>query len=455
MDSVRPSPAPNRSRIAKTFQRVIHLKTATKSRSSPGFCLPIAQEKQRCCESRQFERENAEEAMEEYKIRAALEAFVAKLFASVSAVKAAYAELQVAQFPYNEEAVQSADQAVVDELKGLSELKRRFLKNQIDSSPPHVTLMLAEIQEQQSLMKTYEITMKKMQGEIENRESRISSLQQQLKDIIQNNKTLEKKLNASGSFSVLDNVKFSDSNPKDFILVLHYALRSVRNFVKFLIREMESANWDTEAAANAIHPDIRFINRDHKAFAFESFVCREIFAGFNDPNFSVQTNEQSLPKENHQRRIFFFEQFKKLRSVNLNHFLKQNPNSLFGKFLKSKYLHFVHPKMEFSFSGNLNQRKMVNSGEYPETEFFKSFAEMGRSVWLLHCFAFSFNHEVGIFQVKQNSRFSEVYMQSVTEDIFATAATGDLRVAFTVVPGFKLNQTVFQSQVYLFPATKS
>ncbi|KAL0300648.1 UNVERIFIED_CONTAM: hypothetical protein Sradi_6341600 [Sesamum radiatum] len=455
MDSIRPSPAPNRSRIAKTFQKVIHLKTATKSRSSTGFCLPIPQEKQRCCESRQFERDNAEEAMEEYKVRAALEAFVAKLFATVSAVKAAYAELQMAQFPYNDEAVQSADQAVVDELKGLSELKRRFLKNQIDSSPPHVTLMLAEIQEQQSLMKTYEITMKKMQGEIENRESRISSLQEQLKDIIQNNKTLEKKLNASGSFSVLDNVKFSESNPKDFILVLHYALRSVRNFVKFLIREMESVNWDIQAAANAIQPDIRFINRDHKAFAFESFVCREIFAGFNDPNFSVQTNEQSLPKENHQRRIFFFEQFNKLRSVNLIHFLKQNPNSLFGKFLKSKYLHFVHPKMEFSFSGNLNQRKMVNSGEYPETEFFKSFAEMGRRVWLLHCLAFSFDHEVGIFQVKQNSRFSEVYMQSVTEDIFAAAATGDLRVAFTVVPGFKLNQTVVQSQVYLFPATKS
>ncbi|KAK4386532.1 hypothetical protein Sango_2523800 [Sesamum angolense] len=103
--------------------------------------------------------------------------------------------------------------------------------------------------------------------------------------------------------------------------------------------------------------------------------------------------------------------------------------------------------MEFSFSGNLNQRKMVNSGEYPETDFFKSFAEMGRRVWLLHCLAFSFDHEVGIFQVKQNSRFSEVYMQSVTEDIFAAAAAGDLRVAFTVVPGFKLNQTVVQSQL--------
>lgn len=93
----------------------------------------------------------------------------------------------------------------------------------------------------------------------------------------------------------------------------------------------------------------------------------------------------------------------------------------------------------------------MNSGEYPETEFFKMFAEMGRRVWLLHCLAFSFDHEVGIFQVKRDCKFSEVYMESVAEDVFAAAA-GGLRVAFTVVPGFKFRQTIVQSQVYLFPA---
>ncbi|KAH6773594.1 hypothetical protein C2S51_011998 [Perilla frutescens var. frutescens] len=441
--------APNKSgRIARTFSRVISLKS--RNRSKPGFCLLIPQEKLRCCESHQFEKEDADEAKEEFKNRAAMEAFVAKLFATISTVKAAYAELQMAQFPYNGDAIQSADQAVVDELKSLSELKYSYLKKQIDSSPPHVTLMLAEIQEQQSLMKTYEITMKKMRAEIENKESQIDSLQQQLQEISQNNKSLEKKLNASGSFSILDNVRFSDVSPKDFILVLHYSLRSVRSFVKFLIHEMESANWDIEAAANAIQTDIIFSKRDHKAFAFESFVCREIFSGFNDPGFAVQSGDQSAPGEIDRRRVFFFEQFKILRAASAIHFLKQNPNSLFGKFLKSKYLQLVHPKMEFSFSGNLNQRKMVNSGEYQETEFFKAFAEMGRRVWLLHSLAFSFDREVSIFQVNRNSKFSEVYMESVTEDVFTTA-DGGIRVAFTVVPGFKVGQTVVQSQVYVFP----
>ncbi|XP_073125147.1 protein GRAVITROPIC IN THE LIGHT 1 [Henckelia pumila] len=452
MDPIRPSPATNRSRFARKFRNVINLKTAKKTGSNPGFCLLIPQEKLRCCESHEFEKENAEEAKEESRNRAAMDAFVAKLFATISAVKAAYAELQMAQFPYNGEAVQSADQAVVDELKTLSELKREFLKKQFDSSPSHVTLMLAEIQEQQSLMKTYEITMKKMRGEIENKEALISTIEQRLQDVIQNNKSLEKKLNASGSFSILDNVKFSEVSPKDFILVLHYALRSVRNFVKLLIHEMESVNWDIEAAANAIQSGLVFSKRDHKVFIFESFVCREIFAGFNDPSFSVQENDQLLPEEIRQRRIFLFDEFKRMRSVSVTHFLRQNPNSSFAKFLKHKYLHLVHPKMELSFSGNLKQRKMVNSGEYPETEFFKAFAEMARRIWLSHCLAFSFGQEVSSFQVKQSSRFSEVYMESVNQDIF-TAADCDFTVAFTVVPGFKVGHTVVQSQVYLTPAT--
>ncbi|GFP90783.1 ribosome biogenesis regulatory protein homolog [Phtheirospermum japonicum] len=53
---------------------------------------------------------------------------------------------------------------------------------------------------------------------------------------------------------------------------------------------------------------------------------------------------------------------------------------------------------------------------------------------------FRLGTEFSIFQVKRDSKFSEVYMESVTEEVFAAAAEGRLRVAFMVV----------QSQVYLF-----
>ncbi|KAG6422994.1 hypothetical protein SASPL_113377 [Salvia splendens] len=52
-----------------------------------------------------FSREDAEDAMEEYKNRAAMEAFVAKLFATISTT---YAELQMVQFPYKGDAIQWA-----------------------------------------------------------------------------------------------------------------------------------------------------------------------------------------------------------------------------------------------------------------------------------------------------------------------------------------------------------
>ncbi|CAH9076562.1 unnamed protein product [Cuscuta epithymum] len=298
--------------------------------------------------------------------------------------------------------------------------------------------MLSEIQEQQCVMKTYEITMKKMQGEIERKGALVSSIRKDLEGIRAGNKSLERMLSASGSSSILDAVKFSDSvNPKDFVTALHYAMRSVRNFVKHLIRDMERASWDIDAAAAAaIHGGVSFGRKSHRAFAFESFVCREMFDGFDVPCFSAGQRQQ---------REFFFDQFKKLKQE-VNHYPPSY--SPLGRFLKTKYLLLVHPKMEFSFSGNLAQRKMVNAGEFPDTDFFKAFAEMGRRIWLLHCLAFSCGEEqqVSIFQVRRRARFSGVYMESVTGGEICSGVA-----AFTVVPGFHVGRSVVQSQVYLYP----
>ncbi|KAG6396277.1 hypothetical protein SASPL_142424 [Salvia splendens] len=106
---------------------------------------------------------------------------------------------------------------------------------------------------------------------------------------------------------------------------------------------MESASWNIDVASNAIHNGVKFNKKDHKGLVFESFVCREIFSGFNDPIFRIEKIDYS---EKQRRRIFFFKEFTKLRS------------------------------MKFLFFGNLNQRKMVNGGDLPETEFFKMFDEM-------------------------------------------------------------------------------
>lgn len=446
MDSIKShSSSSTKSKFTKSFFKVIHLKTPTKTLTNNPFCLLIPQEKTKNGDQKLKKNDEVKS-----KNRAAMEAFVAKLFATISTIKASYAELQMAQFPkYNGEAIQLADQGVVDELRKLSELKQRFLKKQVDSSPPHVTLLLTEIQEQQSLMKMYEITIKKMEAEIEAKKHKLLNLQGELKDTMLKNKSLEKKLNSSGCFSILENINLSASNPKDFILVLQYATRSVRSFVKLLVQEMESSSWNIDVAVDSIHPNLSFSNKNHKCFVFESFVCQEMFQGFENPTFSLQ-NDQSCDSF----VPYHIDQFKKLKSVNSVSFLKTHPNSSFAKFTRSKYLRLVHPKMEASFYGNLKQRKMINAWEFPETPFFESFAEMARRVWILHCLALSFGNgkELSVFQAGKKCRFSEVYMESVVSNESSSAGDRGFTVAFTVVPGFKIGKTVVQSQVFLSPA---
>ncbi|XP_058196028.1 protein GRAVITROPIC IN THE LIGHT 1 [Rhododendron vialii] len=463
MDSpLKPSPTPftKKSKLAKTFQRVIHLNKSTKPLSkNTAFCLQLAPHETKprpnCFNntSNSNHDDDGDGEPNSARNRAAAAAFVAKLFAAVSAVKAAYADLQTAQFPYDGGAIQSADEAVVTELRSLSELKQAFFKKRIYSSPPHVTFLLAEIQEQQSLIKMYEVTMRKMRSELDSKESKCSILRKQLDDVVSHNKSVEKKLDYSGQFSILDDiVKLFDAGPGGFTAALRYAVRSVRCFVKVMIREMESSNWDISAAANAVVSKVVFSKGSHRCFAFESFVCREMFDGFDSHDFSLP-NE---PKDEKRRGFDFGDRFKELKAVNPVRFLKTNPDSGFGNFVRSKYMRLVHPKMETSFSGNLSQRKMINAGEWPETHFFAAFAEMAKRVWLLHCLAFSGDQEVDMFQVRRNCRFSEVYMESVNDDAFAAGegGDGDVRVAFTVVPGFKIGKAVIQAQVYLLPAVR-
>ncbi|OAY26374.1 protein GRAVITROPIC IN THE LIGHT 1 [Manihot esculenta] len=457
----RSIPSSNKSKIARTFQKVINLKTATRiaSNNGIGICLFNPENKFQDDHPPTIYYKSHNASIDKHKDdskakrKAALDALAAKLFAGITAIKAAYAELQLAQTPYCSDAIHAADQAVVQELKLLSELKRSFFKNELDHLSSQVTVMLAEIQEQQSLMKTYEITIRKLQAETQVKDSEISSLKKQLDESMAFNKSLEKILNESGPLSMFDNVQFSTLNTTHFVQFLHSALRSMRSFVKLMVREMEVAEWDIEAAAKAIEPESIFSKPPHRCFVFESFVSKTMFEGFNYPNFMLP-NESPPPMNHHHRGEHYFNKFKKLKSVNPRHYLNQNPTSSFARFTRAKYLKLVHAKMECSLFGNLNHRKLVNSGGFPDSAFFTAFLEMARRVWSLNLLAFSFGENVSIFQVSKNSRFSEVYMESVAHEslLESDGVEAELRVDFTVVPGFKIGKTVIQSQVYLSPA---
>ncbi|XP_068665916.1 protein GRAVITROPIC IN THE LIGHT 1-like [Aristolochia californica] len=369
--------------------------------------------------------------------REVMEALLANLFASISAIKAAYAELQIAQSPYDPETIQSQDEAIVSELKSISELKHCYLKKQI--LPSQESQMVAEIHEQKNLLKTFEIMSKKLQSQLQVKDSEIFFLREKLQESQKQNRSLEKRLSPNGALFVLDNLHLSALNPNHFITVLQHATKSVRNFVRLMTEGMESAAWDMDAAASSIVPGVVFAKPSHRVYAFESYVCRKMFSDFQHPRFS-----QSSSKQKHQRRKFF-DSFMEMKGVNPLEHVLENPASKFGKFCRLKYLWLVHPRMETAFFGDTTHRNVVSSGGFPQSAFFTTFLEMAKRIWVLHRLAFSFEPEASIFQVRRGCRFSEVFMESVCDD------SPDIRprVGFSVVPGFRIGKTVIQCKVYL------
>ncbi|WCJ32293.1 hypothetical protein M5689_013729 [Euphorbia peplus] len=457
MESVKlSSMAPKKSKFARTVSKVLHRRTATGIAPEDGVQKFKPQEKlndgeiggKRVVSRPESFNIKSDDKCEEDNNNLGVEALVAKMFATISSVKAGYAQLQCAQSPYDVDGIQSADQLVVAELKNLSALKRRYIKKQFDPSPGRA-LLLAEVEEQKSASKIYEIMGKKLESQLRLKDSEITYLKEKLEESKRQNQSLEMRLNQSGQLYVLENLHQSGLSPSHFVGFVQFTVKSIRNFVKLMIDQMRTSGWDLDAAANSIVPDVVYWRSDDKCFAFESFVCREMFYAFNIPNFAL--SNVSLPEKNNMQQ-FFFKKFKELKSSKAKDYLSQHPKSTFAKFCRAKYLQLVHPRMEASFFGNLQLRTLLSSGELPDNTFFTSFAEMAKRVWLLHCLAFSCEPEASIFQVSRGCRFSEVYMESVAEEALVSSYNsygGDPPVALTVVPGFKIGKTVIQCQVYL------
>ncbi|KAE9600899.1 hypothetical protein Lal_00011378 [Lupinus albus] len=379
----------------------------------------------------------------------AVETIISKVFTNISSLKSAYIQLQAAHTPYDPAKIETADKLVIGELKTLSELKHFYRKN--NPKPvcvsPRDSRLAAEIQEQQSLLKTYEVMVKKFQSEIQNKDSEIHQLQQLIEEAKQKRSKLEKNLKLrglSGKESEDGNGFFAvDLTPNLFTSAVEAAAKAIHDFSKPLINMMKAAGWDLDSAANSIEPDIVYAQRAHKKYAFESYICQRMFIGFEQESFSVKSDNITVTKES------FFHQFLALSEIDPLDMLGQNPDSVFGKFCRSKYLVVVHPKMEASFFGNLDQRNFVSGGGHPRTPFYQAFLKLAKSIWLLHRLAYSFEPNVKVFQVKGGSEFSDVYMESAVKNLIMDDNDEKPKVGLMVMPGFWIGGSVIQSKVYL------
>ncbi|XP_043726162.1 protein GRAVITROPIC IN THE LIGHT 1-like [Telopea speciosissima] len=381
-----------------------------------------------------------------------VDALISKIFANISSLKLAYIRLQEAHTPYDPNKIQAADKLVIEELKNLSELKHSYRENNPKpvSVSPHDPRLAAEIQEQQNLLKTYEVMVKKFQSQLQAKDSEILQLQQQIEESNQKRVRLEKKLKLRGmpakesqDSGDINGFFSMDLNPDLFSSAVEVAYRDIHDFSKPLINMMKATGWDLDAAANSIEPTVVYAKRVHKKYAFESHICQRMFSGFQEESFLVKSDNLTVTKEG------FFHQFLALKPMDPLDILSQNPDSIFGKFCCSKYLVVVHPKMEASFFGNLDQRNYVMGGGHPRTPFYQAFLKLAKSIWLLHRLANAFDPKVRVFQVKSGSEFSEVYMESVVKNGVLDDSNQCPKVGLMVMPGFWIGGSVIQSQVYI------
>ncbi|CAA7050692.1 unnamed protein product [Microthlaspi erraticum] len=385
----------------------------------------------------------------------AMEALISNLFGNISSLKSAYIELQSAHTPYDPEKIQAADKVVISELKNLSELKHFYREN--NPKPvcvsPQDSRLAAEIQEQQSLLKTYEVMVKKFQSEIQNKDSEITQMLQKIEEANQKRLKLEKNLklrgmstNEASSGGGDGNLQFPDLTTELFVSTYEAASKAVHDFSKPLINMMKAAGWDLDSAANSIEPDVVYAKRPHKKYAFESYICQRMFSGFQQKSFSVDS--ESVVGDDDDTESFF-SQFLALKDMDPLDALGTNPDSNFGKFCRSKYLILIHQKMEASFFGNLDQRDYVAGGGHPRTAFYQAFLKLAKSVWILHRLAYSFDPAAKIFQVKKGSEFTDSYMESVVKNIVVDEKEENPRVGLMVMPGFWIGGSVIQSRVYV------
>lgn len=382
----------------------------------------------------------------------AVDAVVSRIFTNISSLKSAYIQLQSAHTPYDPDKIQAADKRVISELKTLSELKHYYREH--NPKPvcvsPQDSRLAAEIQEQQSLLKTYEVMVKKFQSEIQNKDSEILQLQQQILEADQKRIKLEKNLKLRG-MSVKESANAVDENghfsegvtPEFFRSAVEAAYRAIHDFSKPLINMMKAAGWDLDAAANSIEPDIVYAKRAHKKYAFESHICRRMFAGFHDEFFSMKNENSAVTKDS------FYHQYLALRDMDPLDDVGQSPDSLFGNFCRKKYLAVVHSMMEAAFFGNLDQRNFIMSGGHPRTAFYQAYLKLAKSIWLLHRLAYSFDPPVRVFQVNRGTDFSEVYMASVLENFVVDENEEKPKVGLMVMPGFYVVGSAIKCQVYL------
>ncbi|XP_021278188.1 uncharacterized protein LOC110412080 [Herrania umbratica] len=392
-------------------------------------------------------------------------ALMEEVFESVAEMKKAYVRLQDAHCPWDPERMRAADVAVVGELRRLGVLRERFRRRTRGGGggvgKGHVA-MLKEV------VAPYEAAVEELKREVKVKEVEIENLKGKLN-------TVTCLSNGGKKGRGLSKRKVSCSQviaaapapaPELFEATMSQVKEASKSFTSVLLSLMREARWDIAAAVRSIEaatatPDTAsftttitpsVVANHHSKYALESYVSRKTFQGFDHETFYMDGSLSSLLNPDQYRRECFT-QYRDMKAMDPVELLGILPTCHFGKFCSKKYLAIVHPKMEESLFGDLEQRSQVLAGNHPRSQFYGEFLGLAKAVWLLHLLAFSLDPSPSQFEASRGAEFHPHYMESVVKISGGRVPTGQI-VGFPVSPGFKLaNGSVVKARVYLVART--
>ncbi|CAN4096836.1 unnamed protein product [Withania somnifera] len=363
---------------------------------------------------------------------------ISSLFATISSFEASYLQLQTAHVPFDENAIESADKALVSVLQKLTEMKCLY-KDFRKKPGCNIDAFVGSELEFQTMVN-------QLLSYMESKDEEVSILRKKLEKIQVFNSSLSRKLalkdeKGNNSNEVLCTVRVFDSMLRD-------SIKYANKFCKLLIELMKRAGWDLEKAANSVYSGVNYAEKEHHKYAFLSYICLGMFKGFDLEDFGL-CDEEIVSKELVLGENDYLKQLLEHVSYNPMETLSKNPSCAFSRFCEKKYEEIIHPTIESSIFRNLDGKEVIVDSWKSLSVFYELFVRMASTIWLLHKLAYSFNPIVEIFQVEREVDFSMVYMEDVTRKSQSPLSKMRPKVGFTAVPGFKIGRTIIQTQVYL------
>lgn len=408
------------------------------------------EEFEECKEQEQLKK--LQKSKKDFKKLLETEAVMLEMFDSVSDLKKAYISLQKAHSPWDPVKMSVADMAVVKELKRIGRLKERFNRRRRSGGGLGGFKGLSEA------VAPYEETVDELKKEVKAKEAEVENLKEKLKNVSGSGRKgkfqSNRKVNCSQGLVAVAPV------PELFEATMSQVKETSKSLTSLLLSLMQSAHWNIAAAVQSIESAANpakgdesttsTIGTHHARSALESYICTKMFEGFDHETFYIDGSLSSLLNPDKYRRDCFT-QFRDMNSMDPAELLGISPTCPFGQFCCKKYLSVIHPKMEESLFGNLEQNKFVSAGNHPRTDFYGKFLKVAKAIWLLHLLAFSLDPSPALFLATKGSEYQLEYMESIVRMSGRGMPIGQI-VGIPVSPGFKLgNGSIIKARVYLVP----